>query len=697
MLIDDLRLEIDEDLKNNLTLTDLISVDVLQKLQDSFAGVTQMASLITDAEGIPVTKGTNFSGLCMDFCRKSEKGLKRCEECDRKGAQMSLEKKGPISYFCHANMVDFAAPIMLGDRMLGSFIGGQVLTEKPDPEKMREIARELQLDEDSFVEAAMQTHIVPQEEIDRATRFIYEFAASMSDMAYKEFLSKELSRKALEAAVQKSDFLANMSHEIRTPMNAVLGLSEVALRENMSDSLREYLEQIQAAGRNLLVIIDDILDLSKIESGKLNINEINYEPARIVQELIPLIAGKMDEKGLDFIVDYSMDLPKELCGDKVRLQQIFLNLLSNAAKFTAAGQVRMKIYHEALAEDKILLKVEVTDTGIGIKASDMQKLFTSFQQLDARRSRQNEGAGLGLAISKNLVEMMGGKITVQSEFGEGTTFTVSVPQKIVVRRAEVQPLPENIFVGSMLKNKTAQEALAKDLEAIGQGKVTYRELEDLSAMEQGYCIMDAKFFDENALLYLKNHAEIQCFLLVPFDYAGKIHLPNVTMLRKPVYAAVLQEAFGLLASEKRSQRTARTQFAYIAPEISVLAVDDNKVNLLVTTKILAPLKMQIDTAMSGKEAIEMAGKTKYDIILMDHMMPEMDGVEATHRIRQEVPGYEKTPVIALTANVVDGTREMLLKEGLDDFAAKPIKPKDLVTLLAKWIPEDKMMKVEEPV
>ena len=288
-----------------------------------------------------------------------------------------MQTQTPVSYFCHANLVDFAAPIMLGGRMIGSFIGGQVLSEPPDIERMREIAREIEVDEDAFVEAAKKTQIVPQAAIERSTKFIFNFASILSDMAYKEFRSRELSREAMQAAMQaatqKSDFLANMSHEIRTPMNAVLGMAELALREEMSPQAQQYIKQIRSSGKNLLVIINDILDFSKIESGKMNIVEVVYEPLSLVNDLANIVNNRIGSKNLEFTVDLSPDLPRELFGDNIRLHQILINLLNNAVKFTKQGCVSFKLCSEPIDENTVLLKAEGSDTGMGIK----KRIWTS--------------------------------------------------------------------------------------------------------------------------------------------------------------------------------------------------------------------------------------------------------------------------------------------------------------------------------
>lgn len=228
---------------------------------------------------------------------------------------------------------------MLGDRMIGSFVGGQVLAQPIDPDKMREVAREIEVDEEEFVKAASEIQIIPQAAIDRSTQFIYEFAQVISDMAYSAYLSQQLSKEAMQAAIQKSDFLANMSHEIRTPMNAVLGMAEMAEREEMSDEARAYIRQIQSSGKHLLAIINDILDFSKIDSGKMEIVETPYNVSEMLADISNLVNSRIGTKDLTFIVDVPYDIPVELIGDNIRIHQILINLLTNAVKFTQRGKL----------------------------------------------------------------------------------------------------------------------------------------------------------------------------------------------------------------------------------------------------------------------------------------------------------------------------------------------------------------------
>lgn len=678
--------------EENISLTELIDVKILQKMQDSFSAMARMAALTTDENGVPVTVGSNFTEFCTEFCRKSPIGRARCEQCDKMGAVRVMQTQTPVSYYCHANLVDFAAPIMLGNRMIGSFIGGQVLSEPPDIERIREIAHEIEVDEDAFVEAAKKTQIVPQSAIDRSTKFIFDFANILSAMAYKEFRARELSREAMQAATQKSDFLANMSHEIRTPMNAVLGMAELALREEMSPQAQQYVRQIRSSGKNLLVIINDILDFSKIESGKMNIVEVVYEPLSIINDLANIVNNRIGSKDLEFTVDLSPDIPHKLFGDNIRIHQILLNLLNNAIKFTKKGCVSLKMYTEPLNENTVLLKAEVSDTGMGIKKEDMDKLFHSFQQVDSKRNRNVEGTGLGLAITQQLLELMRGNVSVESVYEQGSTFFIELPQKIISSSPISETNDEKISVAMMIQNDYVRHQVKHDLD---RKSITYMDLGkggSLSDIREGFLIIDRALFDGSLKTFVTENTDIKCLVIEPYYAPNDIDLPNVRILRKPVYSVTLYSALGL-AGEISVNGNEADNFAFTAPDARVLIVDDNPINLVVASGILEPLKMQIDTANGATETIQKVKSVKYDIIFMDHMMPEVDGIETTHIVRRMIEGYDDVPIIALTANAVGGTREMFLSEGMNDFVAKPIETKEIVAMVKKWLPAEKIIPI----
>lgn len=675
---------------NEIRLVDLISPETLQKIQDSFSKMARMASLTTDENGVPLTEGSNFTDFCTEFCRKSPVGRERCEKCDRDGAVTVLETGKPTSYFCHANLVDFAAPIMLGDRMIGSFIGGQVLAEEPDLERMREVAKEIGVDEEEFLEAAKKVQIIPKAAIDRSTSFIYEFAGVISNMAFKSY---ETIRLAEQSAKQKSDFLANMSHEIRTPMNAVLGMAEMALREEMTPQAKEYIRQIRASGKNLLVIINDILNFSKIESGKMNIVEVVYEPLSIINSLSNIVNTRIGSKKLEFTVDFDAKLPHKLYGDNIRVQQILLNLLNNAVKFTEKGEVHLSISFEPIDSETIMLKSVVRDTGIGIKKQDFEKLFQSFQQVDSKRNRNIEGTGLGLAISQQLLRLMGGEISVESEYEKGSTFYVNLPQKIIDPAPSI-PVPDsNLKAALIIENEFVLKQICKDLSALG---IKYTDLEMQGSLENvtdGYIIVEKHLFGDRIKKSLADNPRLKCLLIAPFESAADINTPRVKMLHKPVFSLGLYSALGLGENLAEIGDSNEDNFRFTAPDAHILIVDDNPINLTVACGIIEPLGMQVDTATGALETIEKVKKIKYDIVFMDHMMPEVDGIETTHIIRRLIVGYEDVPIIALTANAIGGTKEMFLREGMNDFVAKPIEVTDIVAAIRRWLPKEKIIPV----
>lgn len=391
----------------------------------------------------------------------------------------------------------------------------------------------------------------------------------VNDLTEHELVINKLQQAKLaadSANLSKSLFLANMSHEIRTPLNAILGFSDIALMENIDETSKGYFTEIKQAGNILLAVINDILNISKIELGQNEVDNTNYKSARLIKDVELITASNATKKGLAFEVNIDPSFPAELNGDVNKIREILLNLLGNAVKYTNVGKVLFRGSASINEDNTATVRFEITDSGIGIRKEDFEKIFDKFSRVDAKLTSSTEGTGLGLAITKGLVEMLGGTINVQSEYGVGTTFTVEIPQKVV----SSTPI-------ELLKNELADTTEAQ-----------------LSAQLQN------------------------CHFLV---------------------------------------------------------VDDSKVNLKVATKFLEKYGAAIDTCLSGPEAIEKCKVNNYDIIFMDHMMPEMDGVEAMKKIRM-FPGYEtgsKQKIVALTANAVDTAKDLLLSEGFDDFISKPIK------------------------
>ncbi|MCM1023030.1 MAG: PocR ligand-binding domain-containing protein [Prevotella sp.] len=682
--------------EDNLYITDLVDADILQQIQDAFSNMTGMAALTTDSEGVPVTEGSNFTEFCFKYTRVSELGRKRCEKCDKNGAELTLAMGGSCSYYCHTGLMDFAAPIMANGEMIGSFIGGQVLTEPPDIEKIRKTAVELGIDPDEYAEAVKKIPVISKERLEKASNSLYIFATALSNIAYKGYAMYKNNIEIEKASHMKSDFLANMSHEIRTPMNAVLGLADLALREEMSFAAREYIHQIKASSKNLLVIINDILDFSKIESGKMDIVEIEYEPLSLINDLTSIVNSRIGGKEIEFTMDIAPNLPQSLYGDSVRIHQIILNLLTNAVKFTHQGEVHLKIDFDCDDKTTAIMKVKVSDTGIGIKKDDMHKLFNSFQQVDSKRNRNIEGTGLGLAISRQLLTLMGGEISVESEYEKGTTFSFSVPQKIIDATPIVPKLEKNFKTAFLVSSEYVKKQLILDLNWIGV--TDYIDLSDVSStdgLQIDYLIVEKVFFTKTIQESLKKNPDIQCIVIANYDSIGAIDIPNVRTISKPVYSLSLYNAMGIREISFENDTAENVSFNFVAPDAHILVVDDNSVNLTVAKGLLEPLHMNVDVAASAAEAIEKIHYIRYDIIFMDHMMPEVDGVEATHIIRRLVPSYNDVPIIALTANAIGGAREMFLKEGMNDFIAKPIDVKDAVSKLKKWLPKEKILPADK--
>lgn len=683
--------------KDELKLSDLIDKEILQRIQDGFSDMSGMAALTTEANGKPVTSGSHFSDFCMKYTRGSKLGCARCEQCDSRGASLALERGESVVYFCHAGLMDFAAPIMAEDKMVGCFIGGQVLTESPDLAQVRKIAAEIGVDEEEYVEAVEKVTVIEQKKIDSAAKFLHLIADVLSEMAYHKYLVLQANKELERSSNMKSDFLANMSHEIRTPMNAVIGMAEMALREELPPAAKNYINQIKEAGRSLLTIINDILDFSKIESGKMDISEDEYELMSMVYDVANLVMARLKEKDVELIVDIVPDLPNKLYGDSIRMKQILLNLVNNAVKFTSQGRIIMKVDYTKTAYDQIELDVSVEDTGIGVKKEDLGKLFQSFQQVDSKRNRNIEGTGLGLAISKRLLTLMDGSIWVESEYGKGSRFSFALPQKIVDESPSIKVKePDSVLMAGLISNPYIWERFCSDAERLGVEcirVVSPKEFDLLPDNKRNFLFIEYPMFTELVEGYIRSHPQITAVLLVGFYAHVEYSIPNLYIVRKPLFALNI----ALLLNGERlhfENNEEEKEFDFIAPNAHVLIVDDNAVNLTVAEGLLEPLKMKVDTVTSGQAAIDKIASHHYDIIFMDHMMPELDGVETTHIIRRFHSEYNDVPIIALTANAVEGTKEMFCREGMNDFVAKPIEIRIMVDKVRQWLPVEKIQKTK---
>ena len=524
---------------------------------------------------------------------------------------------------------------------------------------------------------------------------LHDTTESILELRAMERANAELER----AARMKSDFLANMSHELRTPMNAVIGMAEIALRDQLSPQIRDYLQQIQNSGKNLLNIINDILDFSKIEAGKMEILPDAYEPLSEIHDIANVLVTRIGDKKVELFVIVDPNMPHLLEGDAMRIRQILINLANNAIKFTKEGMVQIQIRCEELSGDEIMVHFHVIDTGQGIKKEDMDKLFVSFQQVDSKRNRSIEGTGLGLAISKRLCEAMGGTIGMTSEYGKGSDFYFSIPQKVLDATKELMiQEAEQKYVFVMNEEQKMLDMFFEEMSRFGvKGEEVHSLLEFQPKKEKNYFFFEENRYDDKIRALLDRYPEVTGVILVDFDSEFKPDRRNLKILRRPeTTLAMVMILNDQDSREYWAETTDVFRIDFITPAARILLVDDNAINITIAEGLMKPIQVQCVSVKSGKEAIERLKQETFDLVFMDHMMPEMDGIEATRIIRETIPFAKDLPIIALTANVMEGAKEQFLKAGMNDMVAKPIDIRELITKLKTWLPKEKIQKGEPP-
>lgn len=685
-------------MENELNLIDLIDSDTLTTIEQAFCEMTEMSAGISDQYGVPSTAHCNTTEFCH-LVKNSPTGRARCERCDRQGASMAKENNSAVFYRCHSGLIDFAAPISIQDDILGCFVGGQVLTEAPDEERAIQLAHEINVDPQEYLAALRKIPLVTKQQINDAAEFLYALSHILSSIGCSRYKILQSNLELEHATQSKSDFLANMSHEIRTPMNAIIGMSEMAMREPLSPAATEYINQIKTAGQTLLTIINDILDFSKIESGTVDIHITEYSPMSLVSDIVSAIMTRIDKKDVEFIADIAPDLPEVLLGDHIRLNQIILNLTNNAAKFTQHGQIKLKMEYVVTAEDEIEIHAFIEDTGCGIRKADIGKLFDAFERFDSRRNYRIEGTGLGLAITRQLLTQMHGSIQVSSEYGVGSCFSFILPQKVIRFDPSVAVKdPQLIHAAGLIDNRYVADQLQLDIERLGVSYLPIAserallELSENQLHQIQYLFIEHVMFSDGIEQLIRKNPAITAILMVSFHTILEFDIPNLIVMKKPLYTLNLASIFNREPYVDPAEKN-ENPFDFIAPDAKILIVDDNAVNLTVAVGLLEPLNMQIDTAQSAQEAIEKIANHVYDLIFMDHMMPEVDGVEATHIIRRFYTNYDNIPIIALSANAVDGAEKMFLQEGMNDFVPKPIELGVILPILRRWLPQDKIQPV----
>jgi PAS domain S-box-containing protein len=538
----------------------------------------------------------------------------------------------------------------------------------------------------------------------------------VTDLIQADEKSREAMRIAEESNRIKSDFLANMSHEIRTPMNAIIGMTRLALRKNPSPAQHNYLTKIDSAAQSLLSIINDILDYSKIEAGKMELEQIPFSLDEVLNNLDDIVREKAEHKGIEIVFSMANEIPRSLRGDPLRLGQILINLVNNAIKFTEQGQVIVEVKVEEGSGDTRKLKFLVSDTGIGMSSEQVSNLFRSFNQADTSITRKYGGTGLGLAITKQLCELMKGTLEVESQPGEGSTFvftatfgvaTGGVPLQGRARRRDL--LKKSVLIVDDSENardvliamlganglvakavSSGEEALAAITTASKSGKPFDLVLMDwrmpgIDGVEASRRIkaqrtisripavlMVSAFEREEAMNGVANH-ELDGFLIKPVNESLLIDSIATIFGVKPEYpSSDLRPAAEYFPAELAGRR--------------VLLVEDNEVNRDLATELLGDLGIQVTIAVNGREGVDRVAAEPFDLVLMDIQMPVMDGLTATRLIRAD-GRFGKLPVLAMTAHAMSGDRDRSLNAGMNDHITKPIDPNRLLAALIRWMPE----------
>ncbi len=551
--------------------------------------------------------------------------------------------------------------------------------------------------------AALQTaHEEMQQSVEQATADLRQTLETIEI----QNIELQMARKDAEAASRvKSEFLANMSHEIRTPLNGVIGFINLLFKTSLNATQKDYLQTIQKSADNLLSIINDILDFSKVEAGKLTLDEVPMDIRDCIEESLTLMAPAAHEKNLELVPIIYSDVPARIVGDPLRLKQILSNLINNAVKFTEKGSVIVRAMLELESENEVTLCISVTDTGIGMTLEEQKNLFQPFNQADSSTTRRFGGTGLGLVISKRLIEQMQGDIGVESHPHQGSTFwftfitqklspiTTVLESKRVLKECKILLYEKHPSTRLSLRHillwMNAQITEIDDAELI----LPYLEKAKMAQAPFDLLLVglepDSTLYQE----FKQYPCPVGVFLNTTDQQLFQKHLEAGASLclSKPVRRQKLLEAIQLIMQPPPSLLTPEPTIPrLVANRVHILAVDDYPANLKLIQALLASLNIQVTLLESGQEAISLTQEILFDLILMDIQMPTMDGIETTRLLRRTNNKNKKTPIIALTAHAMNADKEMLLQAGMDDYLSKPLSEADLLNVLERWISKEKL-------
>lgn len=576
------------------------------------------------------------------------------------------------------------------------------------------IARKLKMVKKDGSIIIVEISISIQTEDDGTTK-AYCIVHDVTDLVRAEQTMREAHQVAEDANRSKSEFIANMSHEIRTPMNAILGLLQLTLESDLNEMQRNYLGKIQRSSYTLLSILNDVLDLSKIEAGKVEIEMVEFDPARLLQEITELFMPKAEEKGLEILLDIESQIPMTILSDSLRLKQVVSNFLGNALKFTDFGEIQIKLRLLHKVEENLLLEIEVCDTGIGITQENLATIFETFKQGDATITRKFGGTGLGLTISKQLVELMGGEISVSSKIGQGSCFSFTLPCVIGkpydwtadtyhLRDLRVLIVDDHEMTVLVLQRILESWGIAFDIafsgiEALEKIRASHETCETFDLLLLDWLMPELDGLGViKELERLEMTASLTIVMITAYKQdklltsAKKQRVHFDAILHKPVTPSVLLNT--IVHAHQDGQKnnplhvgkvTANCyERAKILENVRVLLVEDNEINQEVAALFLRKAGIDVTIASDGQEAVEWTLQHDFDAVLMDIQMPVMDGYEAT-RIIRKLPNKQNLPIIAMTAAALQHDRDLCLAAGMNDHVGKPVSPDALIDVLIKWI------------